>query len=172
MPPKKSSAKTEKQLCTNDKPTFSNKRYCERCGYNLDLLDPTQIIEENGKMYCDICIKNLHTEKHTEKEFSIRVGMCITLKNATFCTPAMGGYPENVHQRLIVCENGYLVATTISDANGNDVYSEKIIERGFFAKSSMSEIANALHLHTDVVQSWDKMLKLIEYDKTIYGQSL
>lgn len=152
----------------NAKHSLLNKRYCPRCGYNLDLLEPAQIMvnEEDGEEYCDICIKNLKLEK----EYVVRVGTTITLKNRTICTPSMGGYPLNEHERITVCENGYLVATTTRDEKGDVTYSEEFIEGGFFTKSSMSEISKKLGLHD--IQSNSKLLKIIEYDKIISGQSL
>lgn len=164
------STKTKIQPAVNNKPRFLNKRCCAHCGISLDLLEPKNTIlnKDDDKEYCDICAEKLNAKE----EYAIGVGTTITLESKIICTPSMGGYALNMHKRITVCKNGYSVATITRDAKGDDTYCEKIIEGGFFANSSILEISKRLDLHADDVQNNFRLLKLIEYDKTIYGQSL
>ena len=161
-----SSTKTENHPCVNAKPSFSNKRCCSHCGVDLNLLKPEDVIlnEADNKEYCDICAEKLTSKK----EYVISVGTRIILRSEPICTPDMGGYPGYINRQLIVRENDYLIITMTRDFNGDETYREEIFEKGFFTKFPIA----AAELGFYNVRDDNEVIKLLEYDKKISGQSL
>ena len=85
----------------------------------------------------------------------------------------MGGYPDHLYRGITVCEDGYLLKSSTVDAIYRPVEeTEKHIETGFFANSSLIEIVNKLNsvnyyncTTTEDILSNTKLMELIEYDK-------
>ena len=82
--------------------------------------------------------------KETSKKPS--AGDTIQIENSSVCTPSMGGYPDYVYRNIKICEDGYQLEGYVTDMLGHiNSQSKAYIEKGFFAKSSFSEIANRLN---------------------------
>ncbi len=107
----------------------------------------------------------------------IRPGSSITVESAAICLPSMGGYPEHLYRGITVLEDGYRLTGTVADAIHNPISSrEKHIEKGFFARSSLEEIARMLNMvmcyhdttAEDIVKNTG-LMELIEYDRQSIG---
>ena len=155
------------KMSENNKPTSKNKRCCARCGVDLNLLKPEDIIlnDANNKEYCDICAEKLTSKK----KCTISVGTRIILQDEPICTPDMGGYPGYIKKQLVVRKNGYMIITITRDFKGDETYKEEFLENGFFTEHP-TRAAVEVDIHN--ARDKHKVLELLEYDKKTSEQSL